>query len=46
MALQDVEEVRAAEARGRIADGSLEVALNQIYDEVLCTCLLYTSRCV
>ncbi len=23
--------------RGRIADGSLEVALNQIYDEVLCT---------
>ena len=37
MALQDVEEVRAAETRGRIADGSLEVALNQIYDEVLCT---------
>lgn len=37
MALQDVEEVRAAETRGQIADGSLEVALNQIYDEVICT---------
>ena len=32
-----MEEGRAAETRGQIADGSLEVALNQIYDEVICT---------